>query len=199
MKLIILMFMLFSCNSKQDEVEVYDSPKVSEGKELKMEQPSAPAAMPAQMPEGMAAAPKNSKYKWSTPEGWEATVKSNMRLASFTLPAKSKKVEEAADLSIVVLGGDGGGPLSNINRWRGQLDLAPIDEATLVKTQTKFKGKLGTFSFSLLENPKTNQGMLTAMIMHEGSALFIKAMGPLSTLEQYKKAYIEFVKDIHVE
>ncbi|MFN8370448.1 MAG: hypothetical protein U0T83_07465 [Bacteriovoracaceae bacterium] len=198
MKLFLMMFILFSCQSKNDDVEVYDSPKVVSDSEMKMEQPSK-MGMDQSLPSGMATAPTNSNYIWNAPKGWKATVKSNMRLASFSLPSKSQKTEEAADLSIVVLGGDGGGELSNINRWRGQLELAPIDEEGLSHAITTFKGNLGTFKFCFIRNLKIDQGMLTAMLVHQGSALFVKAIGKISTLEQYEKEFKTFVKDIHVK
>ena len=54
-----------------------------------------------------------------------------MRLASFKATAPNGK---ETDISVVSLPGIAGGDLANVNRWRGQVQLAPIDEDTLAKS-----------------------------------------------------------------
>ena len=54
-----------------------------------------------------------------------------MRLASFKATAPNGK---ETDVSIVSLPGIAGGDLANVNRWRGQVQLGPIDEDTLAKS-----------------------------------------------------------------
>src|SRR6266705_355424 len=55
--------------------------------------------------------------KWNLPAGWEEVPPGEMRLASFRIKGENGK---QADVSIVPLGGRGGGDLDNVNRWRVQ-------------------------------------------------------------------------------
>src|SRR5438477_2240523 len=63
--------------------------------------------------------------KWTMPEDWTEVPPSSMRYASFSAPAdEGGKI----DISIVTFPGDGGSDADNVNRWRGQMGLAPVDD-----------------------------------------------------------------------
>ena len=64
--------------------------------------------------------------KWALPKGWTETPGSGMRYATLTPPGAGK-----VEMSVVVLPGAAGGELANVNRWRGQIGLPPLDEAAL--------------------------------------------------------------------
>ena len=58
-------------------------------------------------------------FSWKKPESWIPSSGSSMRLASFDIPYS----EGSGDLSVIQLGGTGGGIEANVNRWRRQLNL----------------------------------------------------------------------------
>ncbi|HEY5992058.1 MAG TPA: hypothetical protein VIU10_05730, partial [Candidatus Udaeobacter sp.] len=73
----------------------------------------------AAMPPRDAVAPQ---IKWETPESWTEVPPSSMRYASFSASdGNAGKI----DISIVTFSGDGGSDADNVNRWRGQIGLAP--------------------------------------------------------------------------
>src|SRR5213595_1133781 len=84
----------------------------------------------AAMPPQDAGAPQ---IKWEAPEGWTEVPPSSMRYASFSA---SSDEGGKIDISIVTFAGDGGSDADNVNRWRGQIDLAPID-ASAVTSQVE--------------------------------------------------------------
>lgn len=61
---------------------------------------------------------------WQLPEGWDEQPGSGMRVATVTIPSSGKPLE----LSVTSLPWTDtqADLLSNVNRWRGQLQLAPI-------------------------------------------------------------------------
>jgi hypothetical protein len=61
---------------------------------------------------------------WQLPDGWEEQPGTGMRIATITIPTDSKPLE----LSVTSLPWTGtqADLLSNVNRWRGQMQLAPI-------------------------------------------------------------------------
>lgn len=87
-------------------------------------------AQPATRP----AAPAGERFVagslvFTLPAGWKAEPGSGMRFATLVTPG-------GVPVSVTRLNGDGGGVLMNINRWRGQLMLPPIDAAELAKVTT---------------------------------------------------------------
>jgi hypothetical protein len=76
-------------------------------------------------------APGQTHPAWSAPSKWQKQAGSAMRAATFLIPAGGKPL----DLSVIALPWRGapGELLSNVNRWRGQMQLPPVDEAGLAK------------------------------------------------------------------
>src|SRR5262245_5195550 len=95
----------------------------------------------------MAAAPPQRttapQIKWKTPEGWTEVPPSSMRYASFSAPAdEGGKI----DISVVTFPGDGGSDADNVNRWRDQMGLAPVDASTVTSQVTPLKTPDTAFS-----------------------------------------------------
>ena len=74
---------------------------------------------------------------WQLPEGWQQQPGSAMRAATLLIPSGAKPLE----LSVTVLpwSGRAGELLSNVNRWRGQLQLAPTNEQGLAECTRELK------------------------------------------------------------
>lgn len=68
---------------------------------------------------------------WTLPENWRVEEGAGMRAATIQIPATGGSLE----LSVIALPWRGvpGEMLSNVNRWRGQMQLPPTDEARLAK------------------------------------------------------------------
>src|SRR6476469_7004286 len=112
-----LVVLLASC--KNDKIEVYRIAK--EGINVAMQSGSAGLAPPA----------PSTPAQWTKPEGWSEQPLSEMRLGSFKVEGPNAA---SADISVIAFPGEAGGLLSNINRWRGQLQLPPLEEDQLWKS-----------------------------------------------------------------
>ena len=101
-----LFMILFSCtindNTRSYQLQKTSEPKIAEKEQLERN--------------------KSTELIWEKPNSWVPSEGSSMRLASFAIPYSG----DSGDLSVIQLGGDGGGLKSNINRWRRQLNLEPI-------------------------------------------------------------------------
>src|SRR4051812_8451045 len=62
------------------------------------------------------------------PAGWQAAPPGEMRVASYRVKGKDGKM---ADVSVIPLPGMAGRDIDNVNRWRGQVGLAPVSEGEL--------------------------------------------------------------------
>lgn len=136
-----------------------------------------------------------SPYAWKAPKSWVEKPSNNIRIGSFDLP--TPKDRDQAELSVIILAGNGGGLAPNINRWRGQIGLADQNE-TEIRSQLKIiKTKLGNFYFVSMNNPKTKTGILAAFITLSSGTLFVKAMGPTNVLKREKQHIIRFIEGIY--
>jgi len=75
--------------------------------------------------------------QWQLPEGWKQTRGGDMRFATIEIPADGKPLE----LSVIGLPSQGKPEalLPNLNRWRGQIGLAPISAEQLATKTNRFE------------------------------------------------------------
>jgi hypothetical protein len=107
----------------RDDVRTYRVPKETSP------QLAQAQSLPAGHPDvsGAAARPVTST---KVPAGWEEAPLGAMRVASYRVKGKDGKM---ADVSVVPLAGMAGRDIDNVDRWRGQIGLAPVGEAELAK------------------------------------------------------------------
>lgn len=75
----------------------------------------------------------DGKPGWTLPKDWKEQPGSEMRYATLMVPGEGKPME----LTVIFLGKpEGDFRLTNLNRWRGQLKLPPIDEEKLASETT---------------------------------------------------------------
>jgi len=174
--------------------------------------PEMPMAAPAGTPDGMAAATSANSggsmaetavptaegpgLAWTAPAAWKAKPLSAMRKGSYGVPSATG-VE--ADLSITAFPGDVGGELANVNRWRGQVQLPPLDDASLAgavahQGQTGLQLTVVDFASGSAANP---QRILGAIVPFNGGTWFFKLMGPAGVVAAAKPAFLEFLKTVH--
>ena len=114
-----------------------------------------------------------------------------MRVGSFLIKGENG---EEADMSVVPLSGDAGGDLANINRWRGQIDLAPLSPADLsTQSETITPGGRKMLYVDFAKGPKR----LMAAIYHVGERTwFFKMMGEDATVASAKPSFIQFLRSL---
>ncbi len=146
---------------------------------------------------GMAAA-QGRPFRFSKPDGWEErppdTPQGVPRLAVFVV----RDGEHSAEVSVVPLAGLGGGALANVNRWRRQLGLDPIDDAQLQKDLHILNaGGVKAHYVDLVgRNPAGPQRLLGAWMVHGGQTWFIKMMGFPELVGKQRAAFEAFVQSM---
>ena len=142
----------------------------------------------AAMPPGDAGAPQ---IKWNTPEGWTEVPPSSMRYASFSA---SDGDGGKIDISIVTFAGDGGSDADNVNRWRGQIGLPPVDQNTVNSQIAPLKAADTTFATTDIAGGKTRT--IAAWTRHDGRVWFFKATGPNAAVEKEKPNFVKFIESV---
>ena len=123
---------------------------------------------------------------WNVPSTWTAQPPGQMLLASFALPGGDAKV------TVSSLGGDGGGLLANINRWRRQLGLPPIDDSQLGEITSPIDTADGRGT--LVDIQGGNQRLLAVIVPHNGQSWFYKSMGTAEIVDRERDAFLEFAQ-----
>ena len=166
----------------RNEVKVYQVPKES----------SAPApGVPATPPMAASETPTQPNLTWTLPEGWQEVPPGQMRLASFAATAPDGK---KVDVSIVPLGGVAGGELGNVNRWRGQVGLAPVTEDELSKLGEKVQTAGSETVLYDLTGGKAR--ILVTSLRREDTSWFFKMTGEDELVGQQKQKFIAFLKSL---
>jgi hypothetical protein len=140
-------------------------------------------------------APSAGKPQWEVPPGWQEQPPGQMVLAKFALPGSDGA---KAEVTVSSFPGDAGGPLANVNRWRGQVSLEPVDASQLDRllTQLEVAGrKAMLFDMTGLDRKTGQRARLIGVIVpSEGQTWFYKLMGHEQVAERQKEAFIKFVQ-----
>ena len=134
-----------------------------------------------------------SGITYQTPESWTELPATSIRKANF----KIKNASGTAEVTITVFPNDVGGLLANINRWRQQIDLSPIDESELHEniTPVVISGHKGYFT--KLEG--YTQSILVGILPFHGSTWFIKMQGDISAVDKEVETFKRFLSSVQIE
>ena len=171
----LLLPLLSGCQDK--EIVFYEAPKEQHGTAPEVTPPTA----------------QSLQLTWEKPEGWTEKPATAFRQGNF---AAGDAASGEVDISISTFPDQAGGLLANINRWRGQIDLGPIDEAELAREATPLEiaGRPGV-QIDILEpipadgDAATSRRILGAVVTVGNSAWFFKMSGPNAAIEGESGAF----------
>jgi hypothetical protein len=145
--------------------------------------------------------PQAVPVQYTLPPNWRQKPPSPMRLASFNASAPNGK---QVDVSVVSLPGVAGGDLANVNRWRDQIKLEPIDESALQQSAEHIK--TGGHDFLVVdlasagpvgeENEK--QRIIAAILVENDRSWFIKMIGEDAAVASQKDAFGDFLRSLKI-
>jgi hypothetical protein len=137
--------------------------------------------------------------QYTLPANWQEKPLTPMRLASFKAMASNGK---EIDISVVSLPGIAGGDLANVNRWRGQVRLEPIDEVAFAKSAEHIEANGHDFLVVDLANHQPTNGekqRIVAAILNENDrSWFIKMTGEDTAVASQKRAFTDFLGGLKI-
>lgn len=153
-----------------------------------------PGAVRPSAPTGSA----DSDIKFNLPAGWEKAELRTFQVAAFRVRKENQKV----DISLTPLSGAAGGLLPNVNRWRGQINLPPIDEQQLNAELKQLPVGETTAQYIEIVGPDSAdppQAIWSAILEQGEQTWFIKLQGDLALAREEQSRFEEFVKSIRFE
>jgi hypothetical protein len=159
----------------------------------------APAATPpgGTMPAGMELPrpPAEGALRWTLPKGWTEAPGGQMRYATLKPPVTGK-----VDASVVVLPGPAGGELANVNRWRGQIGLPPLDEAGLAKARKVVKTKAGPLKvYDFASDGATRSRLVAGLTESKGDTWFVKITGDADAVGAARPDFMQLLGSLRFE
>jgi hypothetical protein len=154
----------------------------------------AEAAPGAAMADTPVPAASGADLIWEAPPAWKAMPAGAMRKASYAVPGGGAETE----LSITAFPGDVGGELANVNRWRGQVGLAPLGAGELDSAVSRFEAN--GLRFTIVELFPTGdpgaKAIVGAIVPFGGSTWFFKLTGPAAPVKASGPAFTEFLRTV---
>ncbi len=137
-----------------------------------------------------------ASLKWTLPTGWTQEEGGGMRFATIKAPATGK-----LEISVVVLPGTAGGELANVNRWRSQLGLPPVDEAGMATFRKQIQTKAGQVSvYDIVGDGTANSRMIAGLLLAaDGSTWFIKMVGDAAPVAAAQADFVHLLETIHFD
>jgi hypothetical protein len=137
----------------------------------------------------------NADSIWTLPPGWQSMPPSQFLLAEFSVPGANGT---KAEVNVAEMGGEGGGLLANVNRWRGQLGLAPVGENDLTKLAQSLEVPGGTATQVDFTGVNAKTGaptrLVAVIVSQNGQTWFYKLMGDGQVVTQQKNAFTKFIQ-----
>jgi hypothetical protein len=140
-------------------------------------------------------APSGARLRWTLPKGWSESAGGAMRFATFTPPVTGK-----VDASVVVLPGPAGGELANVNRWRGQIGLPPLDEAGLAAARKVVSAKAGplrVYDFANEAGPGSR--LVAALAESGGNTWFVKLSGDADAVGAARSDFMKLLGSLRFD
>ncbi len=188
-----VLLVLTGCRDR--EIATYRVPK---------ETAPAPAATPPSnmgvMP-GMAA-PTTGIPKWDVPAGWQTLPLTGVRVGNFAINSPAGLT---AEMAVTSFPGTVGGDLQNVNRWREQIHLPPIDEAALSAVVQSLTTDAGTFHWvDLVSDAPLIEGkhlsrILGAWLKQPGRVWFFKLSGEAALVATQREAFMAFLRSVRFD
>ncbi len=169
---------LYGCGG--EPTQTYTAPKES----------SAPSSM--QMPvQQTQAQPAGKGYTAELPEGWTETPGSGMRVVSYAIEGT------AVDFYLTSL--PMGDLASNVNRWRGQVGLAPASSEEIEQTAQLLEINGHPMRYIEIYNDEGGKGIIAAIIDLSPQYWYFTAKGPVEELKAHAADIRAFLATIKIE
>jgi hypothetical protein len=157
---------------------------------------------PQVKPSGMAPPPPQARSDVKADRGTESSSPTYAKPAEWTEGPQT----QFAVVSLLIVDGDqkatvtvtrsGGTQVLNVNRWRGQLGLAPISQEELSPTS---KVQIGTLGGELFDLKGEGRSIVGVIVEDQPQSWFIKLAGDAPLVERERGRFDDFLKSLQLK
>ncbi len=146
--------------------------------------------------------PGQEGFLFEVPEGWQQQPGTQFRLASFLIPGPGVP---DADMAVSAFPGMVGQDLANVNRWRGQVGLGPIDQRQFDETAAVVQSNGLVFRVFDMEGTNSAVGggrktrILAGMMTHGETTWFFKMTGESGHVAGQRESFLGFLRSFRFD
>ena len=132
---------------------------------------------------------------YSTPTGWTPGKTDGMRKAAFVI----QEGESSAEMTVIALAAGSGDLLSNVNRWREQVALGPLDAASLPEQLTAIPVDDAKGEYVEIAGPPDapKRESTFGVICPRGDQVwYFKLKGDAALVERQREAFQAFLRSV---
>lgn len=162
---LLLCFLIGGCKEPVRTYRVAAEPETA---------PPVPSEMPREVEE------REMSVTWSALPEWTAEKAGQFLTAAYAIP-------DLGRLTVSQLGGDGGGLAANVNRWRGQVNLAPLPEDKIVGQPMPVAGStqpMLLFNLTSDNAAPEAEGIFAAVLPLDSETWYFKLTAPVTKLRE---------------
>jgi hypothetical protein len=142
---------------------------------------------------GMAeAAEEAPELTYTVPDSWEEFPPQSVRKANFRVADENG----TAEIAVTVFPGDVGGQLANVNRWRSQIGLDPVDVEGMQQVVRPFT--ISQHNGALVTLEGATDSILGGILSFHGSTWFFKMQGAKGTVSSQAEAMEAFLGSVAI-
>jgi hypothetical protein len=131
-----------------------------------------------------------AKLAYNKPDTWTEGPPTQFAALSF-------RVSVGDQQAVITLTSAGGNKLLNVNRWRGQVGLEPLDEDELNSTAQKVE--VGSLTGNLYEMMSNGRAILGVIVEDGGHMWFVKIMGDMQLVQRERDRFNGFLKSLQLK
>ena len=108
---------------------------------------------------------------------------------------------QSPEITVVMLAGAAGGELANVNRWRGQVNLGPIDQAGLASARKTLATQIGLVAVHDFagQGPAAMRMVAALWTDAAGNSWFLKTTGATVAVDAVKPGILTLLETLRFE
>jgi len=135
-------------------------------------------------------------FAFDLPEGWTDLSESGMRVVNL-------RAGEDTQCYVILLAGEAGGLLENLNRWRSEVGLGPMTaEGVADLEQVELLGEpcpvlevSGEYQ-GMGAEPGAGRTLLATLLIRSEGSVFVKMVGPEAEVAAHRAGFLDFVRSL---
>jgi hypothetical protein len=158
---------------------------------------STTSPLPSIVPAAATRPTASAGLTYTKPEHWREGQPGAMRLASFVVERDGL----TAEVTVVALGRDPGSVLDNVNRWRGQVNLPPVNQQQLDASLVTLDINGTPGQYVRISDPGGGgqEAILAVIVPRADQTLFFKMKGPSGLVLDQAEAFEQFVRSVRFD
>lgn len=133
---------------------------------------------------------------WQIPSHWKEGPQKPMVVRNWDIQGEGDKT---ANVAINFFEKEAGGLVENVNRWRGQLSLAPMSEKEAREATKTLETSDGQSQAIYVDFTGKNRSglparMIAAVVSQDGAAWYYKIVGDNAVVEREKTAFLKLIQ-----